>query len=146
MMYLLIFINLFMADPAENYCSCLPPEEITSAEVDGYDVILTGRIEGAREEEGKVVYAVNVSKFYKGWIDKNTVEIVSYSGPELCGIGFVPGDKWLIFANKRGGYYFTDSCSRSKRMGPGEKYEVREDLKFLIKRKISQQRCRSGAN
>ncbi|TBW27131.1 hypothetical protein [Gramella sp. KN1008] len=134
MIYLIILITSFFTEPAESFCSCLPPGEITTEEYKSYDIILHGKIEAAREEGRKMVYTIRVKKFYKGVGNKDFIEIDSFLEPSMCGIGFVPGDKWLIYAYKTDEGYFTDLCTRSKIIGREENAaELRKDLEFLVK-------------
>ncbi len=134
MSYLFVLITAFLLNPSEDFCSCLPVGEISEEKYDSYDLILKGRVEKAREEGKEVIYTVRVEKLYKGEGIQKDIEIRSHQYSSMCGIGFMPGQEWLIYGYKKENYFMTDLFTRSLRMDT-ERHRDRlnNDLSFLKK-------------
>ena len=137
MNYLVLLITAFLLNPADEMCSCLPPGEITHEKFNDYDIILQGKIKDAKEDNKMIIYTVEVDKIYKGKAGKQQIEIKSHWHSGMCGIGFVPGQEWLIYGYKKENYFITNLCTRSLRMDTeSNRDRLNNDLSFL--KKVSQ--------
>ena len=93
-------------------CSCV--DSTREERADWADAVFFGRVRSITGDEPLRV-KFRVRKIYKGRnIDEFEIVRTSSQGP-ACGVHFEEGKRYTVFAERRDGKLFTNSCSGTKR-------------------------------
>ncbi|MDN3593471.1 hypothetical protein [Zunongwangia endophytica] len=115
-------------------CTCESLGKIDINQFNEYDLIATGKILSVDFGEFTQTIEIGIHKIFKGKVKKMTVNLLSSSQSEMCGIFPKVGEKWLIYANGKDIEFSTDLCTRTQNMtrtNDKEKRIIKRDLKFL---------------
>jgi MYXO-CTERM domain-containing protein len=96
-------------------CTCLPPPPVATAVAES-TAVFAGTIVAMTppsSQIGEVVAKLSVERVWKGSTTAMEVEVHTPSSSAACGLSFMPGDKWLIYANEVDGHLSAILCSRS---------------------------------
>jgi hypothetical protein len=86
---------------------------------------------------------IEIIEFYKGKISDTKVVIITEFDNGICGIDPQINETWLMYSFERGGFNYTDLCTKSKIIKSAhveDKYQMKElkrELKILEKNKKS---------
>ena len=118
-------------------CSCMPNGEIDAKQYHSYDLIIRGEIVKIDSQQYDNLVTVKIKKTFKGETAEKTVVIKTPSSSAACGIHFLEGEQYLIYATQRKEQYSSILCSRTtlyKRPESCKKTEkAKKDLTYLNK-------------
>ncbi len=150
--YILSVLIVFLGSTSAFACSCIetnaPLVEKVKNAFSKADVIINATVVGIKKiskgnyisSADPIVYTFKVSKYFKGKLKTDTIEIVSASSSASCGYKFKLGTSYLVYAKSTTTYarstqhatdYVTSLCDRNKVLHTA----VKEELKTLKKLK-----------
>lgn len=109
-------------------CTCAPSPPTLTAVAEA-SAVFAGTIVDTTPPStptGEMVARVTVETVWKRSRTETVVEVHTPASSAACGLSFVPGAKWLIYANEIDGNLSAALCSRSKLMTSAQ-----EDLAAL---------------
>lgn len=132
-----LFLPMFLFLSQITYCcNCNPLGAIDDEQFNSYNIILKGKVTRiAATDFTKTIY-VKVESYFKGRLKSTTIKIETPAQSGACGIYPIVGERWLMFASKKGKNYFTSLCTRTKRLNASDYTDaVKKELEFLERKK-----------
>lgn len=114
MKLLLVFALIISANSALA-CKCAPPPAVSQA-YQSATAIFIGKVETVKEVKYHKVVTFRVVEAFKGAKEK-TVTIHTGSGGGDCGVHFIAGHSYLVYALGTSDDLGTNTCTRTKGVG-----------------------------
>lgn len=131
---LIILIVVLGFSPSVIACSCAYKENFDLQQFVYYDLIVKAEVlevvDIPEDYEKKV--EIEVNEIFKGTLKSKTITIYTPLDGAACGLGFVVGQKWLIYLNTYENELHTGLCTRSQLEG-SKKYNWCKDKRFIKK-------------
>ncbi len=118
MKYCTLFLLFFVFSAQIFACSCRPPLAMTDIEFFNADLVFIGKITyvNADEETYKRTATFEIINPLKVVGDMKTIDIVTPYQSATCGLTFLEGQLWYIWASNDGTMYSSNICTRSLRL------------------------------
>lgn len=143
-MGMLLFLCYFNC----NACTCIGIISVIK-EVEASDIIVCGKVISEniftvkewrnKKKLEQIEYKISISKIFKGSNSTDTLRIVTGTGSGDCGVKFLVGKKYIIYAQYRNKYfeqgepvkqfYYTDICTRTQLFNKNEAKEISRCVK-----------------
>lgn len=114
-MRIVFFVFLFLASIHSRACSCGSIGEITIEQIENVGEAFVGTIKSIVhiDSNSSISATFVVHKYLKGRMFSSEITVFTGRNGSSCGLNFVKGQKWYIFAQYSDSQLYSSQCSRS---------------------------------